>query len=178
MIKLLIDDVERIVKNKQRLEKALKIKLSNSGKEFSINGEVEDEYFAEKVLEALDLGFPFSVAMLIREEDNIFEIINIKNYTKRKDLVTVRARVIGAKGKTLKALTELTKCHYELKNNFVGIIGYPEYIKNAQDSVIRLIQGAKQANVYAFLEKHQIQTPADLGLKEPKKKKVKKKTES
>jgi len=55
----------------------------------------------------------------------------------------------------------------------VGIIGYPEYIKNAQDSVIRLIQGAKQANVYAFLEKHQIQTPVDLGLKEPKKKKWK-----
>ena len=174
MIKILIDEVERIVKNKERLEKALRVKLSNSGKEFSINGEAEDEYFAEKVLEALNLGFPFSVAMLIRDEDNLLEIINIKNYTKRNDLVSIRARIIGAKGKTLKALTELTKCHYEIKHNFVGIIGYPEYIKNAQDSVIRLIQGAKQANVYAFLEKHQVETPADLGLKEPKKKRRKK----
>src|SRR3989344_7688132 len=99
MIKLLIDDVERIVKNKQRLEKALKIKLSNSGKEFSINGEADDEYFAEKVLEALDLGFPFSAAMLIREEDNLLEIINIKNYTKRNDLVSIRARIIGEIGR-------------------------------------------------------------------------------
>ena len=174
MIKILIDEVERIVKNKGRLERVLKVKINNTGKEFSISGEAEDEYFAEKVLEALDLGFPFSTALLIREEENILERINIKDYTKRNDLASIRARIIGTRGKTLKALTELTKCHYEIKNNFVGIIGYPEYIKNAQDSVIRLIQGAKQANVYAFLEKHQIQAPVDLGLKEPKKKKVKK----
>ncbi len=107
--------------------------------------------------------------MLIKEEDSVFEIINIKDHTKRKCLETIRARVIGTKGKTLKTLSSLTNCSFELKENCVGIIGEPECIKNAHDALISLICGAKHANVYKFLEKHQIKPILDLGLKEIKK---------
>ncbi|MCH8958311.1 MAG: DUF255 domain-containing protein [Proteobacteria bacterium] len=125
----------------------------------------EDEYYGEKVIDALNFGFSFTTSILIKKENYIFEILNIKDYTKRKDLERIRARIIGKSGKTLKALQELTKCYFELKDNNVGIIGDSEYIKNAQEAIIAIIRGAKQSNVYSFLEKNQVKPIIDLGLK-------------
>ena len=88
------EKLPRILKNKKRLEKELNVKITNRGKEVSVNGDSEDEYIAEKIIDALNFGFPFSVAMLIKKEDFLLEIINIKEHTKRHDLETVRARII------------------------------------------------------------------------------------
>jgi len=162
---ILSEKLPRILKNKKRLEKLLNVKITNRGKEVSIEGKPEDEYTAEKIIDALNFGFPFSNALLIKEQDATFEILNVKDHTNRKDLKRVRARIIGTKGKTLQTLHQLTKCHFELKDNFVGIIGEPEYIENAQEAVISIIKGAKQSNVYSNLEKNQIKEPIDLGLK-------------
>ena len=163
---ILSEKLPRILKNKARLEKKLNIKISNIGKEVQIDGKPEDEYIAEKVIDAINFGFPFSSAIAIKEEDLEFEILNIKDYTTRKDLDRVRARMIGKGGKTLKTLCELTKCFFEIKDNFIGIIGPPECIENAQESVISLIKGAKQSNVYTHLEKNQPKPILDLGLKD------------
>jgi rRNA processing protein Krr1/Pno1 len=103
--------------------------------------------------------------MLIKNENFSFETLNIKDYTKRHDLKIIRARIIGKGGKTLKTLNELTKCYFELEDNHIGIIGDVEYIKNAEEAVIAIIKGAKQSNVYSFLEKHQQKPVVDLGLK-------------
>lgn len=166
---IIVDKLARIIKARQRLKKILKVKITNRGREIKIEGSAEDEYIAEKIIDALNFGFPLGVALLIKEEDNLFEIIKIKDHTKRNDLERVRGRIIGKGGGTLKTLTELTKCYFELKDNEVGIIGHPEYIQNAQEALILLIKGSKQANVYAYLEKHQVQPILDLGLKEEKK---------
>jgi len=162
---ILSEKLLRILKNKKRLENKLNIKISNRGKEVQIHGEPEEEYIAEKVIDALNFGFPFSVAISIKEENLEFEILNIKNHTTRKDLERVRARIIGKGGKTLKTLNQLTKCNFEIKDNQVGIIGLPEYIENAQESVISIIKGSKQSNVYSNLEKNQLKPVLDLGLK-------------
>ena len=162
---IICDKLPRILKNKKRLETSLKVKITNRGKELTLRGSPEAEYAAEKIIEALNFGFPFSFAMLIAEEDFIFEVINIKDHTKRKDLNRIKARIIGTKGKTLQTLCNLTKCNFELKDNFIGIIGDPEYIENAQEAIIHIIKGAKQSNIYAYLEKHQVKEPDDLGLK-------------
>ena len=183
---LISEDISKVIKNKKRLERLLHVKITikderlhgsedsdmqvKSGtREISVEGIPENEYIAEKVIDAINFGFPLSVALLIKEEDLLFEILGIKTYTHRKDLGTVRARIIGKAGKTLKTLNTLTQCYFELKDNDVGIIGSPELIKNAQDAVIFIIQGSKQANVYSYLEKHHIKPVLDLGLKEKKK---------
>jgi KH domain-containing protein len=158
----------RIRKNRKKLEKILNVKITIKETEISIEGSPEDEYTAEKVIEAIGFGFPLTTALLIKKEDLVFEILNIKDYTKRKKLEIIRARIIGRKGKTLKTLSDLTECFFEIKDNHVGIIGSPENIKNAQDAVISIIQGAKQAKVYSYLEKHQTQPIIDLGLKKSK----------
>ena len=169
MKRLIIEKIPRIIKNKNRLEKTLKIKISNRGKEVTIDGKAEDEYIAEKVIDALNFGFPYSQAISIKEDENLFEIINIKNFSKNKTpkkLKRTRARIIGTQGKTLSTLSTLTNCFFELKDNEVGIIGDALLIKNAQDSIISLIKGTKTANVYAYLEKHQPAKFEDINLKD------------
>ncbi|MFQ5532035.1 MAG: KH domain-containing protein [Candidatus Nanoarchaeia archaeon] len=165
-MKLICDKIARIIKARKKLEQKLGVKITNRGKELTITGNPENEYIAEKVIDALNFGFPFSTALQIKEEENfMFEILNIKDYTKRRDLERIRARIIGKKGKTLSTLSQLTKCAFELKNNQVGIIGPVEYIENAQEAIISIIQGSKQSNVYAHLEKHPPKPAIDLGLK-------------
>lgn len=165
MKKILSEKLPRITRNRKRLENALDVKITNRGKEVTIEGSPVDEYAAEKVIEAINFGFSLSSALLIKEEDATFEIINIKDYTKRKDLASIRARLIGTQGKTLKTLHNLTNCSFELKDNEIGIIGRAEEIGNAQNGVIAIIQGAKQANIYTYLEKSKSGKIEDLGLK-------------
>lgn len=165
-MKIIISDkIVRIIRNKKKLEEKLNVKITNRGKEVKLEGSPEDEYVAEKVIDALNFGFPFSTAISIKTEDFILEILNIKDYTKRPDLKIVRARLIGKGGATLKTLNHLTKCHFELKDNYVGILCSPEHLENGQEAVISIIKGSKQSNVYSFLEKHQVKSVDDLGLK-------------
>ncbi len=171
MKRLICEKAGIIVKNKEILEKALDIKITNRGKEIFINGLPLEEYEAEKVIDAVNFGFKIEIALLIKERELALEILNIKKFTKRTNLSTIRARIIGTKGKTLKTLMELTDCFIEVRNNEVGIIGSPERMKITLVAVTSLIQGSKQASVYKYLEKHQVQPVLDLGLKEVRKKK-------
>ncbi len=165
MKKFFIEKLGRMIKARKQLEKELDVKISNSAKEVTIEGNPEEEYIAEKVIDAVDFGFSLEIALLIKDEDFLFEVINIKSHTKRTDLERIRARIIGTKRKTLNAIEQLTKCFFQVKGNEVAIIGDAEYIPNAQEAIISLIRGAKQANVYAYLEKHQVMPVIDLGLK-------------
>lgn len=165
MIKLIVEKLARITRNKKKLEEILEVKITNRGTEVYLEGSPEKEYTAEKVIKALDFGFPYSVATEIKTDDLAFEILNIKNYTNKKDLARIRGRVIGTGGKTLKTISTLSNCYLELKDNNIGIIGEYEFIKYAEEALISLIKGTKTGNVYAYLEKHQPQELIDLGLK-------------
>jgi ribosomal RNA assembly protein len=170
MKKIISDKIVRILKNKHNIEDELNVKISVKGDEVEIDGNPEDEYIAEKVIDAINIGFPYDIAFLIKKEDYHFEILSIKDYTTKKDLKSVRARIIGKEGKTLRVLSDLSQCSFELKDNSLGIIGPPECISQTQDALISLIRGSKQANVYTLLEKHRPEPIVDLGLKEKKKK--------
>jgi len=148
-----IEDIAKILKNKLKLEKQLKIKIKNNGKLFTINGTAEEEYLASKVFEAIDLGFSAEKALLLKDENKILHILSIKGITKRHDIERVRGRVIGTQGKTLGNLSKLSNCHFSIKDNQVGIIGDAEKITEAILAVTSIIQGSKQGNVYARLEK-------------------------
>lgn len=172
MLKLVCEKIARIIKNRENLERELNVKIAINGKEISISGKAEEEYIAGKTIEALDFGFPFSTVMLLKDEEVLFRIINIKECANQKDLGRVRGRIIGKNGKTLKTLSNLSTCNFEIKNNKIGIIGEANCIKSAEEACKSLIKGSKQANVYAYLEKHHnIEPLFDLGLKEVKKEK-------
>ena len=144
-----------------------------AGKLVFIKGRELNEYFAEKVIDAINMGFPIKIALLIKNEDFMLEVMNIKNFTSKKDFERIRARIIGKEGKAIKTISKLTKCFLEIKGNEVGIIGEPENIENGHQAVISLIQGSKHANVYKYLESHRPTPILDLGLKEIKKERKK-----
>lgn len=166
MKKLLSEKIVRIIKNKKRLEELLNVKIVNRGKEVFISGEAEDEYVAQQVIEALDFGFPFSTVILLKNEEGFtFDVINIKEHTKRHNLEAIRARIIGKRGKALSTLQNLTNSYFEIKDNQIGIIAPSEFIENASNAVIAIIKGAKHATVYKFLEREKYKEVEDLGLK-------------
>ena len=60
------EDTENITKNKKRLEPALKVKIAIKKDEIEIDGSPEDEFIAEKVIDAINFGFPFPIALSIK----------------------------------------------------------------------------------------------------------------
>jgi len=150
---LQIKSARKVLQNKEELERKLNIKISVKGITTTISGKEVDEYFAGRVLLALDYPFLVDDALLLASEDYIFEVLNIKDFTRRHDLDVVKGRIIGTKGKTLKVLEGLSGCALAVKDNFVAIIGHVDNFEEAKQAVVSLIQGKKQGNVYAYLEK-------------------------
>jgi ribosomal RNA assembly protein len=162
---LISEKIPRIIKNKKRLEKELNVKIENRGKETKINGTPEDEFIAEKVLDALNFGFPYKHALEIKRQGLEYEEINLKDHTKKHNYELIRGRIIGKSGKALKTLSNLSECYIEINENKIAMIGEPINIENAIQAMIQLIQGAKHGNVYKGLEKNQPKPIEDLGLR-------------
>ncbi|MDP3026999.1 MAG: KH domain-containing protein [Nanoarchaeota archaeon] len=148
-----VENIGKVFNNKKRLEAELKTKITNKGKNVFISGKPEDEFIALKVMEAINLGFSIERALLLKNPEILIQTLNIKDVTKKHNLEEIRARIIGTKGKTLRALNTLTDCFISLKDNQIGIIGNCENIKEAIQAGTSLIRGSKQGHVYGRLER-------------------------
>jgi len=165
MVEISISNLKKIISSKKEIEKSLKVSITYNNNTVNIQGSAQQEYIAQEIIKALDYDFPKSDALLLLDENFLFEEINIKDYSKSKDFQRIRSRIIGKKGKTLRTLSNLTECHFQIKDNKIAIIGESQNIKNAQDSLISLIRGSKQSNIYNFLERNKPQPIFDFGLK-------------
>jgi len=168
---LIFDKTAEVRKNKVELEKKLNVKITITGRKVDFSGEAIDEYEALNVLEAINFGFSAKKALILKESDTSFQHINIRKFTRRKNLDDVRARVIGSEGKTKRTFEELADCSIVVKGNVVAIIGLASNIDLVVTALTNLIRGSKQANVYNFLERmnsSKRKLGEDLGLKKSK----------
>ncbi len=141
-------------KNKLQLEKKLNTKITIIGRQVTLTSKNPlDEYEASIVLNAMNFGFSAKKALQIKEQEMLFRVINIKHFTRKKNLNEVRARIIGTKGKTKRTIENISNCHILIKDNEVGIIGNAEDIEEIITGVTNLIRGTKQSNTYRYLEK-------------------------
>jgi len=163
---IMCSKIARIVKNHQKLMKELDVKITNRGREVTINGEPEDEYIAAQVIEALNFGFPYIEAISMKREGRLLETVNIKEYTTQKNMERVRGRLIGHHGKSLRTLSSLTGCAIEMLENTVGIIGEPENLERAASAIVAIAKGAKHSTVYRELENNMPKPIYDLGLRD------------
>jgi ribosomal RNA assembly protein len=165
-MEIISNTARKILANKKKIEKALEIKLTVKGNKIRAEGEQIDEFISSQIFEAIDAGFAVKIALLLADQEYLLEKIYIKNFTKRENLTLIRARLIGKHGQTRELLEELSNCFIKVHDNCVYIIGRAEDIKNAMNSVTKIIQGSKQSSVYAYLEKQRkITREDDLGLK-------------
>ena len=147
------DRTGELKRTKSELEKKLRISLEIQGHKVIFSGDALDEYIAEIVLDAMNFGFSFKKAILLADENMTFRKINIKDFTRKKNLQVVRARFIGKNGKTKKTIENVANCEIFIKNNDVGVIGSAESIDKTMTAVTNLIKGTKQANTYRYLER-------------------------
>ncbi len=154
---ILFNNIKEIKKEKKLLERKLHVKITIYKKKVTIDGEPMNEYEASLVLDAINFGFDARTALLLWEEDFMFRRLNIKDFTRRKNLSIVKARLIGTQGRTKKTLENLSDCRIIIKGNEIGIICAIEEMDDSITAMSNLIRGSKQSNVYKFLEKRNTQ---------------------
>jgi len=144
--------INEVIKNKDKLEKELSVKISVDGKKISVDGGGVDEYEARLVFDAIDFGFTVKQALLLKDEEMRFRKVHIKDYTKR-NLEDVKARIIGTKGKAKRTMEEISNCKILINDYDVGVIGYIEDVEHVVTAIIHVIRGSKQSNMYSYLER-------------------------
>jgi len=171
MHQLIVENPGRINKAIPKIEKKIKIKIIVSGDKANLKGSELNEFLAVKIIRAVDFGFDVEDAFLLLNEDFNLKFIDIKEHTRRKKLEEVRGRVIGREGRAKGTIEELISGKIVVHGNRVGIIVDSEHLDAAVQAIQNLIQGAKHANIFAYLERRNRDLKMfgdDLGLKEKK----------
>ncbi len=168
MITIQIKNLKEFIRSKNKLEQKLNAKMTRKDKILEIETDTLNEFEAQRVFDAMNLGFSADDSLMVLEEEISFVQINMKDYANTKNLEVVRSRVIGTHGKTKSTIEEITKCKIKINDNIIGIIGPGEIIEIAITALTNIIRGTKQANAYRYLERINTQK------KEGKKGKIKK----
>jgi ribosomal RNA assembly protein len=171
MRKILISSPEKIKKALPKIKAKLDVHTDLKRNSITINGNEFDEFTFEKIIQALDFGFELDDAMMLLKDDRDLGYVNIKEHTHRKNLVEIRARVIGTDGKAKQTIQTLTDSAIVIHNNVVGIIADTAHMPYTIQGIISLIQGAKHGNVFSYIERQNSNLrkikPEELGLRNP-----------
>lgn len=110
---------------------------------------------ARDVVRAIGRGFSAEKAFRIFDTGVYLEILDLKDYTAKnsKRVKTVRARLIGTKGKTRKLIEELSEAYISIYGNTVSIIGDYVQMEIARESVMMILRGNQHSTVYKYLER-------------------------
>ena len=110
---------------------------------------------AREVLHAIARGFSSERAFRLFEDDQLLEVINIRDFARRSEraLARLKGRAIGERGKTRQILEETTGAHVSIYGKTVAVIGTAEQLAVAREAIERLLGGAKHSSVYRFLER-------------------------
>jgi ribosomal RNA assembly protein len=165
-----VQSMNKIKKAVPAIENKIKIKVGFGKSSVSLKGAEVNEFLCENIVRAIDFGFDVQDALLLSSENFVLEFIDIKEHTRRKNMHDVRARVIGTNGKARKTIEKLTGSVMVIHDNDIGIIVDSDHLDAVVQGIESLIQGAKHANVFSYLEKQNASRQRfdreDLGLKE------------
>ena len=149
-------------KVKQYIEEKLQVKLdvdSDGNATIVLSEKATDPSLllkAKDVVTAIGRGFtPEATSRLIRNEDEIFDLIDLRVIFGRSesDIKRIKGRIIGAEGKTRKLIEELTEADVVVYGHTVGLIGSFEQVDTAHNAVQMIIEGCQHHTVYNYLQK-------------------------
>ena len=149
-------------KVKQYIEEKLQVKLdvdSEGSITLTLSEKATDQSLllkAKDVVTAIGRGFsPEIVSRLIRNEDEIFDLIDLRVIFGRSesDIKRIKGRIIGAEGKTRKLIEELSEADVVVYGHTVGLIGSFEQVDTAHNAVQMIIEGCQHHTVYNYLQK-------------------------
>jgi len=145
---------------KKNIEERLKVKLKVDSK----MGEVEiiplegsslnELMKAKNVITAINHGFNPEHALKLAEDDMFLEIIDLSDYARnRNDLVRIKGRIIGERGKFWRLLEEMTGVNLTVYNKYVAIIGDYESVRVAREALMMIIEGRQHRTVINYLKR-------------------------
>jgi ribosomal RNA assembly protein len=150
-------------KVKQHVEEKLNVELQieseAGGVTIMLAEKAEDPsvlFRARDVVTAIGRGFsPEHAFRLIRDEDAVFEVVDLRDIFGRSesDIKRIKGRIIGMNGKTRRLIEELTDANVAVYGHTIGVIGTFEQADAARNAVQMLIEGSQHHNVYKFLQK-------------------------
>ncbi|MGB9759098.1 MAG: KH domain-containing protein [Thermoproteota archaeon] len=147
--KTLLEEVE------QRLGVKVEIDPESGGVKVTYEPQKAENFILmKKVFDALNAGFYEEVHELLTNENYDIEIVDLTDYIgkSKNDLVRVKGRIIGEKGKAKANIENYTKCKLSVYENKVGILGPSEFTTLAKEAVEKLIKGYQHSTVYKFLD--------------------------
>jgi ribosomal RNA assembly protein len=146
--------VEKLQKNLDRFKKALNCEIVIKDNQVVITSQNSfNEYIARNVIIAFGRGFSIDDALELCREDKYFKLIELQDYAKnRNQLVRIKSRVIGRKGRVKKEIERLTGAKIAIYGKTIALIGGEQELKSAEDALIRIITGSKQSNVLRLLQ--------------------------
>ncbi len=159
-LKIPRDRVAVLIGKKGATKKAIerrtrtRIEVTREGDVFISGQESLDVFNTSPVIKAIGRGFNPEIARRLLNENYVFEIINIQDYSKKskKKFVRIKARLIGTKGKAWKVLEKLTMTDISVYGKTVSIIGKVEDVTVAKGAIEKLLKGSPHGNVYKFIE--------------------------
>lgn len=111
---------------------------------------------AKDLVTAIGRGFkPETVFRLIRNEDEIFDMIDLRHIFGRSesDIRRIKSRIIGTEGKTRRLIEELTEADVVVYGHTIGIIGSFEQADAARNAIQMIIDGCEHHTMYNYLQK-------------------------
>ncbi|MFH1209564.1 MAG: KH domain-containing protein [archaeon] len=145
-------------KDKRNIEKITNTKITVDSKEgdIIIEGESLDCFLCKNIVKAISRGFNPKIALHLVNENYTLEIVNMDEFTKgsKNNLIRIRSRIIGTKGKARKTIEQLTETDIIVYGKTVSIIGEQDKVYLAKRAVINLLQGSEHSNVYSFIQRN------------------------
>jgi ribosomal RNA assembly protein len=146
---------------KKKIETECGMALSINSKLGEVNIELKESLEnalplkAEEIINAIARGFSPHRAFRLMHEDQIINIIDLRNYVgkSRSALERIKGRIIGLKGKSRRIIEELTGTYISIYGHTVSIIGKVEEVKIATDAINMLAKGSIHKNVYNVLQR-------------------------
>lgn len=148
-----LERTTELKRNMKELERKLKVSLTLQGRKLVISGDAINEYEASKIIDAINFGFSVQKSLQLLDSEMIFRVLHIRDFTRKKNLEEVRARIIGTNGKTKKTIEDISNCDIIIADSYIGIIGHSESIDGAITAITKIIRGTKQTNAYRYLER-------------------------
>lgn len=110
---------------------------------------------ARDIINAIARGFSPERAFRLFNEGQMLEVINLKEALgdSRNQLVRVKGRIIGEKGKTRRIIEGLTGAYVSVYGHTVAIIGDYEELGVAKEAIEMLVKGMQHGTVYRFLNR-------------------------
>src|SRR3989344_5771794 len=144
---------------KRKIQKLTDTKITGNSEmgDVLIEGDSLNCFNCLNVIKAIARGFNPDIALKLLNEDFRLEVIPLDEFARnKKDLIRIRSRLIGTKGKARENLEGISKANIEIYGKTVAIIGEIDGILVAKQGITNLLHGSKHGNVYAYMEKQKL----------------------